>query len=70
MSASPFEVCPRCETPVVGLDSHMARAHGVTTGRRRQRCAYCGDGFERDHSNQRFCSRACANRARQRGGET
>jgi len=63
MSASPFTACPACETPVVDLDSHMHRAHVTTSGRRERRCAYCDAQFSRDHTDQEYCSRDCANRA-------
>lgn len=66
--STPFSLCDICETPVVSPREHKRRAHGVDPAVRQQSCAYCGDAFERDHSDQEYCSQACANTARQDGG--
>jgi len=70
MSSSPFEACDVCGTPVVSPREHKRRAHGIAPDVRQQSCAYCGVTFERDHSDQQYCSPACGQRARQQGGGT
>lgn len=68
MASSPFAQCDRCGAAVVNLREHQRRAHGIEPTVRQRECAYCGDTFARDHSDQDYCSQQCAERAKQRGG--
>lgn len=60
-----IQICEECGQPTADIGSHRFHAHDETDIRE-QVCEYCGESFERDARDQRFCSHDCANKARRR----
>lgn len=59
--------CDICGKLVVASDvnNHRTTAHGESV---KTECAYCGELFHADHSDQEYCKQTCENHANYGGG--